>query len=218
MTTLHRCLLPLLATAAAFGLSACSSTTGSVASANSKTARKGDVIKVRTTAYTHSEPDHRRYGAKNAVGTQLRDKGIRSAAADWSRIPYGTKFKIVQTGEVYMVDDYGSALVGTNTIDIYQPNYRAMNAWGVRMVDIKILKVGSYAQSAAILQPRRKHGHVDKMARVMERRGGKRNSAPMMTQPKPAGPAPAVQPATYGTAGALVAAPHQPRRPDLAKM
>lgn len=164
----RRLLLPLLAAFCALGLSACSSTSQS--SGSPRIAKKGDVIRVRTTAYTHNEPDHKRYGKANAVGTSLRSKGVMSAAADWSRIPYGTKFKVVQTGEVYMVDDYGSALVGTNTIDLYKPSYRAMNQWGVRHVDIKILQIGCYTQSAAILEPRRKHAHVDRMARVMESR------------------------------------------------
>lgn len=214
MTKLLRRILPLLAAALATALCSCSSTQ-SVAN-NARMAHKGDVIRVRTTAYTHNEADHLKYGKKNAVGTTLRDSGIKSAAADWSRIPYGTKFKVIQTGDVYMVDDYGSALVGTNTIDLYKPSFRAMNAWGVKHVDIKILKIGSYAQSAQILAPRRKHGHVDKMARVMENRGHPSKMLAMSDATAPANrrqsnkPAPVTQrrapgPATLapaGTAGA----------------
>ena len=44
---------------------------------------------------------------------------IGSAAADWSRWPVGTTFKVLSTGQVYKVDDYGWALAGRNTIDLY---------------------------------------------------------------------------------------------------
>lgn len=218
MKKLHSCILSLLAAGAAIGLTACSTTGDSVATTGGKIARKGEVIKVRTTAYTHSEPDHRRYGAKNAVGTQLRDRGICSAAADWSRIPYGTKFKILQTGETFMVDDYGSALVGTNTIDLYKPSYRAMNDWGVRHVDIKILSIGSYSQSAAILAPRRKYDHVDKMARVMEKRKVKPNAAPIQA-PAKVGPAPSIDPNPAKPSGyyyVSTPAPKKQAKPNIA--
>ena len=77
---------------------------------------------VRTTAYTHSERDHLAYGPRNAVGTALKyTSSVRSAAADWSVYPLGTTFRIKGQPYLYVVDDYGSALVGTGTIDIYQP-------------------------------------------------------------------------------------------------
>ncbi len=65
---------------------------------------------------------------------------IRSAAADWSRYPLGTKFRMVGQPHVYVIDDYGSALVGTDTIDIYKPNLTMMKEWGVREIDIEILE------------------------------------------------------------------------------
>jgi 3D (Asp-Asp-Asp) domain-containing protein len=46
-------------------------------------------LKVRTTAYTHTESDHIRYQKKNAIGTQLKYGKTRSAAADWSIFPLG---------------------------------------------------------------------------------------------------------------------------------
>src|SRR5579862_6853893 len=90
----------------------------------------GTTHKVRTTAYTHTEAG----GAKNAIGCHLSSGKINSAAADWSRFPLGTKFKILTTGEVFLVDDYGSALIGTNTIDLYKTSRSAMRNWGVRNV------------------------------------------------------------------------------------
>ena len=96
---------------------------------------------VRTTAYTHEEADHQPYGRSTAIGTTLRcSRDYTSAAADWSRFPLGTKFQIVGEPTVYVIDDCGGALYGTNTIDIYRPNLASMHAWGTRHVQIKILE------------------------------------------------------------------------------
>lgn len=127
-------------------------------------------MKVRTTAYTHTESDHRRYGARNALGTALRHGEINSAAADWSRFPAGTIFRVRATGEIFEVDDYGWALSGTNTIDLYKPTRRAMNEWGVRRVTIEILHWGDVRESYKILKPRAKHRHVRRMVRQIEQR------------------------------------------------
>lgn len=120
-------------------------------------------ICVRTTAYTHSERDHAKYGRKNAVGTKLLSGNIRSAAADWSVFPVGTLFKIENRPEVFVIDDYGSALVGTRTIDIYHTSKKAMRNWGVRYINITILKLGCYTRSAQILASRLKYSHTRKM-------------------------------------------------------
>ena len=133
-----------------------------------KVVRKGDVINVRTTAYTHTESDHRKYGRRNALGTTLKSGGITSAAADWSRFPVGTKFKVVETGKIYEVDDYGAALVGSNTIDLYTPTKHAMNEWGVRRVDIKIIQVGSHEKSRLVLSKRTGYKHIAKMVKSMD--------------------------------------------------
>lgn len=121
------------------------------------------IQKVRTTAYTHSERDHRRHGCRNALGSELQADGIKSAAADWSRWPAGTTFRILATGEVYRVDDYGWALAGTNTIDLYKPSRSEMNQWGVRRVTIEHLQWGDPKRSLRILQGRSKHRHVKRM-------------------------------------------------------
>ena len=119
---------------------------------------------VRTTAYTHSEADHVQYGARTAVGTPLKSGSIRSAAADWSIYPLGTVFQIQGDSSVYVVDDYGRALVGTGTIDIYQPTTGLMNLWGTRKVNIRVLRWGSSAKSLAVLKPRAyKAPHVRQM-------------------------------------------------------
>lgn len=65
---------------------------------------------------------------------------------------------------MYIVDDYGSALVGTRTIDLYKPSGVSMRNWGVRKVNIRIVKWGSVTKSLAILKPRQsKASHVREM-------------------------------------------------------
>ncbi len=127
------------------------------------------ITSVRTTAYTHSESDHIIYGARTAVGTPLKFGTVRSAAADWSVYPVGTIFQIEGTPYIYQVDDYGSALVGTNTIDIYQPTKAQMKAWGVRNVNIRVLKWGSFSKSVAIMKERQKYDHVRSMVSRIQR-------------------------------------------------
>lgn len=131
----------------------------------------GNNLVVRTTAYTHSESDHRKYGRLSAVGTQLKSGNIRSAAADWSEFPVGTVFKIkAYPNYTFVIDDYGSALVGTKTIDLYQTTRRGMNNWGVREVEIEIVRWGCLATSKAILQDRLKYSHIRKMnSRIEEK-------------------------------------------------
>ncbi len=128
------------------------------------------VQRVRTTAYTHTESDHIEHGCKTCMGTPLRNGPIKSAAADWSRWPAGTLFRIVETGELFEVDDIGWALSGRNTVDLYKPSKSAMNAWGVRTVTLEILRWGDDRDSLAILDKRRRHKHVRRMADDLERR------------------------------------------------
>jgi 3D (Asp-Asp-Asp) domain-containing protein len=121
---------------------------------------------VRTTAYTRS-----RHGtAKNATGSQLKAGDLKSAAADWSRFPMGTKFNVRGTHQTYVVDDYGPALVGTNKIDLYMPSAREMRHWGVRKVTIDIIEPGSYERSLALLKPRKRVAYVRRMVKVLERK------------------------------------------------
>ena len=119
---------------------------------------------VRTTAYTCSEDDHLIYGSKNAAGTPLRyTNSVRSAAADWSFYPVGTTFRIKGLPYLYVVDDYGSALTGTGTIDLYKPSKQVMNLWGRRNVEITIVRWGSFKRSAEILKGRTRFPHCARM-------------------------------------------------------
>lgn len=119
---------------------------------------------VRTTAYTCSESDHLIYGSKNATGTVLRyNNRVRSAAADWSFYPVGTTFRIKGLPYLYVVDDYGSALLGTGTVDIYKPTKEIMAQWGRRNVEITVVQWGSFTRSAELLSQRTSYDHCRKM-------------------------------------------------------
>lgn len=136
-------------------LGACSSVATSAP--HSSSTSRGTRMRVRTTAYHHSEPG----GRANGIGGRL--SAAHSAASDWSWLPVGTRFRIVETGEDYVIEDYGSALVGKKTIDIYKSSRSAMNAWGVRFVDIEIIEWGSPAVSLRVLEPRQKYGYIRQM-------------------------------------------------------
>ncbi len=187
---------------------------------------KRDFQNVRTTAYTHTESDHRQFTNHNALGGKLRAASgairraeytpravavnmddqsdyrrasynpaavqpfsleprkttkivktkhgkkrvtvvtkpqIGSAAADWSRWPAGTVFRLLSTGQVYKIDDYGWALAGRNTIDLYMPTRSAMNSWGAREEGIQILRWGDPNESLRLLQGHQGYRHIRRM-------------------------------------------------------
>ena len=131
---------------------------------NGEAARVAGLSKiVRTTAYTYTEAG----GRHNACGGILSAGTVHSAAADWSRFPVGTRFRIAETGEICEIDDYGSALIGTNTIDLYKDSRYQMRDWGVRMVHIRILTWGSPRRSLEILTPRANNSHVRPMVAAL---------------------------------------------------
>jgi 3D (Asp-Asp-Asp) domain-containing protein len=210
---------------------------------------------VRTTAYTHTESDHRQYSNRNALGGELRAAGpaihraevvaratlayevqraipvnesgssspplqrfsmderepvtpgpkraprttravkgaakptrnvkravavskplqIGSAAADWSRWPAGTVFRLLSTGQNYRVEDYGWALSGRNTIDLYMANQREMNNWGAREEAIEVLKWGDPQESLEFLRRHQDYRHIKRM--VLELEGREKEAA-----------------------------------------
>lgn len=181
-----RSLLTLAAAVFGVSLCSCSSTDNQLAKAKvykagaskgAYAAKTGPHLKpgtslrnVRTTAYSHVESDSLKYGRANAAGGTLKYGMYRSAAADWSFLPLGTVFQIEGLPYVYEIDDYGSALVGTQTIDLYKPGFAGIKEWGARNVNIKILKWGSYSDSLAILNQRLKYPHVRAMAMNIQKR------------------------------------------------
>jgi 3D (Asp-Asp-Asp) domain-containing protein len=209
---------------------------------------KTNFQQVRTTAYTHTEADHRQYSNHNALGGELHAAGpaihraeavtratlayevpraipvdengsyspplqrfsmeeksgsgritrtakrpakptgnvkravavskppqIGSAAADWSRWPAGTVFRLVSTGQNYRVEDYGWALSGRNTIDLYMANQREMNNWGARPETIEILKWGDPQESLQFLRRHQDYRHIKRM--VLELEGRQKEAA-----------------------------------------
>src|SRR6266704_1672946 len=139
-----RCLNLPLAGAVAFLLVGC-------ATQSKPTLTSGRRIPhVRTTAYTHHEGGS---GVHNALGEYLSGRHVMSAASDWSRYPLGTRFRLADTNEEYVIDDYGGALVGTDTIDLLQ--------WG------------SEEQSLKVLQPRCKHHCARQMVAALQKKKGK---------------------------------------------
>ena len=110
-----------------------------------------------------------RHGRKKVVVTEYVRPSVGSAAADWSRWPAGTYFRILSTGQIYKVDDYGWALSGRNTIDLYMATRRDMNTWGVRHEPIQVLKWGDRNDSLALLTPRQSYKHIRRM--VLELQG-----------------------------------------------
>jgi 3D (Asp-Asp-Asp) domain-containing protein len=199
---------------------------------------KTDFQHVRTTAYTHTEADHRAYSNHNALGGELHAAGppihraevtrravpvddvpravpvdetaspqlqpftmeetrtvtrstkrgtkatrtvkraavvvskprIGSAAADWSRWPVGTTFRLLSTSQVYRVEDYGWALAGRNTIDLYMPNQREMNSWGARQETIQIMQWGDPQESLQFLRRHQDYRHIKRMVLELEGR------------------------------------------------
>jgi 3D (Asp-Asp-Asp) domain-containing protein len=199
---------------------------------------KTDFQNVRTTAYTHTESDHREYSNHNALGGELhaadppihraeavtratlayevpravpvdettshspqlqpfsmeeartvtrtskhaaktprsvkravtisRPPQIGSAAADWSRWPAGTVFRLLSTGQSYRVEDYGWALSGRNTIDLYMANQREMNSWGAREETIEILQWGDPEESLQFLRRHQDYRHIKRMVLELE--------------------------------------------------
>ncbi len=201
-----------LAAAAGLSLGACG--TSRSLPAYERPLAHTDFQQVRTTAYTHTEADHRQYGNLSAVGSVLHaapppvvpravpiagsDRESRnyqpiayvsrrqpayvysnptygSAAADWSRWPVGTIFRLISTGQLYRVEDYGWALSGRNTIDLYMATPRDMNSWGVRQELIRVVQWGDPNESLRRLASHTKYRHIKRM--VLELEGRERAAA-----------------------------------------
>jgi 3D (Asp-Asp-Asp) domain-containing protein len=109
-------------------------------------------------------------GSRKVVVTKLQPPRIGSAAADWSRWPMGTTFRLLSTGQIYRVEDYGWALSGRNTIDLYMATPGEMNNWGARQEPIQILRWGDPAESLQFLQSHQDYKHIKRMVLELEGR------------------------------------------------
>ncbi len=160
-------------------LLACAALLAGCATAKQGAAHKGKRMTVRTTAYTAFEPG----GAMNAIGSRLRFGGdTYSAASDWSWMPLGTRFRMIQNNRIFVIEDYGSALVGRQTVDLFMPSNKAMRAWGCRNVEIEILEWGSPAMSLKMLEPRQRNSHVRTMVVALRKSGVKTLPGPLLAK------------------------------------
>jgi 3D (Asp-Asp-Asp) domain-containing protein len=117
-------------------------------------------------------------GGKKVVVTKktsAKAPPIGSAAADWARWPAGTTFRVLSTGQMYRVDDYGWALSGRNTIDLYMATPRDMNSWGARQESIQVLHWGNPQESLRLLQPHQSSKHIRRM--ILELEGQEQEAA-----------------------------------------
>jgi 3D (Asp-Asp-Asp) domain-containing protein len=148
----------------------------------------GKIVRLRTTAYTHSEGDHVEFGKLSASGKSLRFGSVRSVAADWSVFPLGTCFDIEGEDGVYVVDDYGSALVGTRTLDLYRPSRTSMDEWGVRLVNARVVRWGSFERSLAALEGRvNKGAHIRQMVEKLRKLCGVGKTVAVVSKTKSTG-------------------------------
>lgn len=131
-------------------------------------------------AYVRRGPQPFRMSAETSTYTVERTISFSpaacgSAAADWSRWPAGTVFRVISTGQLYRVDDYGWALSGRNTIDLYMATPNDMNSWGLRSEPIQILRWGDPRESLRFLARHQDYRHIKRM--VLELEGHDRAAA-----------------------------------------
>jgi len=136
--------------------------------------RKATAVTTTTTTTTTRTVKTVR-GKRVVVKAKPQPPKIGSAAADWSRWPVGTTFRLLSTGQIYRVDDYGWALAGRNTIDLYMATQAEMNAWGARQEPIQILRWGDSDESLRLLQSHQDYKHIRRM--VLELQGNEEAAA-----------------------------------------
>lgn len=122
------------------------------------------MLREKTAAATSRSKSSKGKGRSVKTVRKPEPPRIGSAAADWSRWPVGTMFRVLSTGQTYRVDDYGWALAGRNTIDLYMASRGDMNSWGVRHEPIQVLHWGDAQQSLALLESRQSYKHCRRMA------------------------------------------------------
>jgi 3D (Asp-Asp-Asp) domain-containing protein len=143
-------------------------TSGCASADKPSASAKSKKVPVTATAYSSGAKCNGAWAQRNAIGGRLQSGQVNSAAADWSRFPVGTKFRVVETGKVYVVDDYGSAMVGKDKVDLFHTSYRDVYRWGVRQVNLEILEWGCPDKSLDILKPRARAPHVRRMVQALQ--------------------------------------------------
>lgn len=110
--------------------------------------------KVNVTTY-HGAASQPGEPPATARGTRYQRGSISSAAADWSRWPAGTLFRVIATGELFEVDDFTDDVIGKNEILLYKPPLARPAGEATHFVTIEILRWGSPRESILILENQR---------------------------------------------------------------
>jgi hypothetical protein len=110
---------------------------------------------------------------------------------------------MVENGRNYVIEDYGSALVGRQTIDLYVPSMSEVNKWGVRNMEIEILEWGSKAMSLKLLKPRATRGYIQTMVAALEKAVPPEERTPTAASASATPASPAAAAATTGPRIAL---------------
>ena len=79
------------------------------------------------------------YAGDGITATGTVPKVGRTIAVDPRVIPYGTRVYIPALGGTYIAEDCGGGIKG-NKIDIFMSSEAKCNSWGVRKIEIQILK------------------------------------------------------------------------------
>ncbi len=148
-------------------LATADASTGGAAVGNLPAVPKGKVA-VKASAYSFGAACNGAWAKRNAIGGSLKSGQVNSAAADWSKFPLGTKFRVVESGKIYVVDDYGSAMVGKDKVDLYMSDYSQVDRWGVRNVTLEIIEWGCPERSLAILKPRARPNYIRRMVNSLQ--------------------------------------------------
>ncbi|WP_315116742.1 3D domain-containing protein [uncultured Clostridium sp.] len=120
-------------------------TSGNYTPSRGTNMRYSNVMRMKATAYTSDyestgkSPGHPQFGI-TATGTTARrnNGGYSTIAVDPRVIPLGTKVYVEGYGYA-IAEDTGGAIKG-NIIDVYLDNNNQANNWGVKWVNVYILK------------------------------------------------------------------------------
>ncbi len=124
----------------------------------------------------------------NALGSDLQAGIVRSARADWSRFPVGTRFRVLgdASEQEYVVDDYLEA-DATGEVELIMPTEEESEVWGSREVVIEVLNQGSFDKSLTIMKAsevRMTEPHVQAMVVKIENRFAGMNKAERGIRPE----------------------------------
>lgn len=104
----------------------------SVSNSSKKKSQSSNAVTTMTVSATA-------YAGDGITATGTTPKVGRTIAVDPRVIPYGTRVYIPALGGTYIAEDCGGGIKG-NKIDIFMSSEAKCNSWGVRNIEIQILK------------------------------------------------------------------------------